>query len=116
MGLRRKGLKAVGTDAGVLASRALRARSLPRDDWDPRDVGRDTVRLEMRLDGRDEGGLGRSPVDDGRLSSGTATSSTGEACESGNDTASSSQGVGMGREVFVRKRMRFAYGGSVAST
>ena len=41
MGLRRKGRKAVGTDAGVLASRALRARSLPRDDWDPRDVGRD---------------------------------------------------------------------------
>ena len=62
--MRRKGRKAVGTDAGVFASLALRARSLPRDDCDPRDVGRDTVRLEMRLEGLEEGGLGRSPSSD----------------------------------------------------
>ena len=65
--MRRKGRKAVGTDAGVFASLALRARSDPRDDWDPRDVGRDTVRLEIREEGRLEGGLGRSPsIDDCR--------------------------------------------------
>ena len=77
MGLRRKGRKAVGTDAGVFASLALRARSDPRDDCDPRDVGRDTVRLEMRLEGLEEGGLGRSPSSDDcrdRLSGGTSTS------------------------------------------